>query len=365
MMCKLMLFAGAAIASLACQSGNADRDWVRTRNGVLFKGVEIHNVAELVPTNGLYRFSRVDARARASMEGRTRPRAFCSTGVELRFCLRSPEARIVMGGLGPSVHETCQVYRGDFAVDWPDATRTVVGERTEWVFRKTPDEHLRRRVEKFGCRYDPDVIRVILPQSADLGIRDVIGDVIPPPPEKLPARTYLAYGSSITHGSCAGQILRCYASLVGEALAVDVRNVGLAGSAFMQPEMADFIAGESFDLCSLEMGVNTLGRMSSDEYERRVRYMVRRVAESHPGARILAIDVFRTELSAEALERAKGCRRILERVVRELALPNVTYVNGLDALPERGALTTGPLHPSPQGHAAIAAHLVPLFRTGK
>ena len=288
--------------------------------------------------------------------------AFVDTGVELRFRIRQGEAKLVLGGLGEETRASCHVYRGDVVCDWPKTDVVVEGTNTVLTFKRDPLEHLVRRAEKFGFRYHPEVFRIVLPQTSQIGIRDVIGDVEPPPPEMLPRLNYLAYGSSITHGSIALNIERSYAALVGEALGADVRNIGLAGSALMENEVADFIAGEEFDYASLEMGVNSLRRLSREEYESRVRYMVRRVAESHPRARVLAIDVFRGELSDDLKEKADAFRETLVRVVKELDLPNVAYVNGLDALPEKGSLSTGSLHPSPRGHEAIARYLVERFR---
>ena len=352
----------AALLAVAAFRAFGAEEFARTRNGVVFKGVEIHNAVSLVPTNGLYRFCRVDTRAFNSLSDHGRMAALTTTGVEMRFRIRKGEAKLVMGGLDETLRTSCRIYRGDVVCDWPGTDMAIVGTNTVLSFKKTPIAHLMKRAAKFGFRYHPEVVRVVFSPCSRVGIRDVIGDVEPPPPEMLPRRTYLAYGSSITHGSISLLIERSYAALVGAALGADVRNVGLAGSARMENEIADFIAGEDFDCVSLEMGVNVLGRMDVEEYERRVRYMVRKVAESHPKARVLAIDVFRAEISGG--KRAQAFRRTLARVVKELALPNVVYVNGLDALPEKDALSTGALHPSPHGHEEIARHLVEKFRQG-
>ena len=353
---------GALVAVATAFSAMADDAWQRTRNGVVFKGVEVHNAVALVPTNGFYRFCRVDPHTVKALSPHGQNMAFVSTGVELRFRIRQGEAKLVLGGLDEKTRVTCHVYRGDVICDWPKTSVVVEGTNTVLTFKRDPAAHLAKRAEKFGFRYHPEVFRIVLPPTSQIGIRDVVGDVEPPPPEMMPKQTYLAYGSSITHGSISLCIEWSYAALVGEALGADVRNVGLAGSALMENEIADFVAGEDFDYVSLEMGVNSLRRLSREEYESRVRYMVRKVAESHPKARVLAIDVFRGELSAGQVEKAAAFRETLARVVKELALPNVVYVNGLDALPAKNSLSTGSLHPSPHGHAEIARHLVGKFR---
>jgi len=352
----------AAALALGAEFANAEEAFRRTVNGTVFKGVLAHNAVALAPTNGLCRFRRLDERATAAMPAAKQSRAYVTTGVELRFRVRKGEVKLIMGRLKDGDPVVCRVYHGDAIVDWPGTTRVIAATNAVWSFQAAAEPRLRARADRFGCRYDPEVIRVVLPPSDNLGIRDVVGEAEPPGPEMLPRTTYLAYGSSITHGSDAIATECCYASLVGDALGADVRNLGLAGSARMENEIADFIAGERFDYATLEMGVNVIGSMSAEEYERRVRYMIRRVAESHPKARILAIDVFRAELSGKDLERARDYRKALARVVRELGLPNVAHVNGLDALPEKDSLSTGDVHPSQKGHEAIARHLVGRFR---
>ena len=351
-----------AMLATAAYCAFGGEDFARTRNGVVFKGVEIHNAVSLVPTNGLYRFCRVDRRAFNALSDHGKMAALTTTGVEIRFRIREGEVKLVMGGLDETLRTSCRIYRGDVVCDWKGTEMSIVGTNTVLSFKKTSAANLLKRAEKFGFRYHPDVVRMVFSPCSRVGIRDVVGAVEPPPPEMLPKRTYLAYGSSITHGSIALLIERSYAALVGEALGADVRNIGLAGSAHMENEVADFIAGEDFDYVSLEMGVNVLKKMDVDEYERRVRYMVRKVSESHPKARVLAIDVFRAEIAGSHLEKAQAFRRTLARVVGELALPNVVYVNGLDALPEKDSLSTGSLHPSPHGHEEIARHLAEKFR---
>ena len=88
---------------------------------------------------------------------------------------------------------------------------------------------------------------------------------------------------------------------------------------------------------------------------------MKKVAQSHPKARVLAIDVFRAELSGKEQETALVFRKTLERVVEELSLPNVVYVNGLHALSEKDTLSSGAVHPSSQGHEEIARFLISKF----
>ena len=329
----------------------------RADDGVVYKGMVVHNVADLVPTeDGRLVFRRAGTSVHGALGNQGRRMNESSTGVEFRFVIKGDSVKLRLGG--PSARSVSQmrIHYGDIDGDWPNDVRTVIGTDDEIVI---PRKNAARRP---GDRFDPSVVRLVLPHG-NIGIRDVIGDIEPPGKSLLPEKTYLAYGSSITHGSNAYVMEECYASLVGKALDADVRNLGFSGSARMEPEMADFIAAQKFDFATLEMGVNVVDDMPEEEYERRVRYFVRRVAESHPRVRILAIDIFGWTTGRTSDAKAERYRAILRRVVAEIGCPNVTYVNGLDILPDNTEISLGNgVHPTPAGHRLIAENIVSRFR---
>lgn len=334
---------------------------LRTPTGIIHQNLLFHNVDYLEPgANGLMLIHRVpDAVDRVlGAQGKRMNRS--NTGVEIRFVMKGNEVKLRFGGLTEQAIAQILVYYGDFIADWPETSKYVCGRDGLVIIRRSPRmEKMKAVSSRYSRRFDPEVVRLVLPHG-QLGFKGLEGDVVPPKLEQMPAKIYLAYGSSITHGSIGCLMPFNYASLLGEGLGTDVRNLGFAGSALMEREMADFIAEQDFDYISLEMGINHLG-MPPDEYERRVRHFVSVVADTHPQARVLAIDVFRFVGDEQGQVRAARFREILARVVKELARPNVIYVNGLDALPKESLLSEGFVHPSPAGHRAIAAHLLGLW----
>lgn len=344
---KIRLFAVAALAV----------SFLPCRADVVFQNVLLHNVSELVAEpDGLQRFRRVPQSIEPVLSAQGRRMNAGSTGVEIRFVLKGDKAEIRLGGASDDTCATCLVYYGDFIADWPETEKTVRGRDTALVIRRSSRQDILRRVAKEqGRRFDPDVVRIVLPQTA-LGIRRVTGDVAPPAPEQLPRTVYLAYGSSITHGSVATRQPMTYASLVGARLGADVRNLGFAGSCRLEPEMADYLAAQPFDFATIEMGINILGN-DPVEFERRVRYLLDKVTASHPQALILGIDVFRTVGTEQHMKDAVQYREIVARVIRELGRPNLVHVDGLAALPSPTLLSEGFVHPAPEGHQAIAAYL--------
>lgn len=350
---KLFAISALVLALLPCQAD------------VVFQNVLLRNVSELVAEDdGLQRFRRVPQSIEPVLSAQGKRMNAGSTGVEIRFVLKGDTAEIRLGGPTDDTCATCLVYYGDYIADWPETEKTVRGRDTTLVIRRSPRQDILRRVAKEqGCRFDPDVVRIVLPHSA-LGIRSVTGDVVPPTPEQLPRKVYLAYGSSITHGSIATRQPMTYASLVGVRLRADVRNLGFAGSCRLEPEMADYLATQPFDFATIEMGINILGN-NPVEFEQRVRYLLDKVTATHPKALILGIDVFRTEGTEKHMKDAVQYREIVARVIRELNRPNLVHVDGLAALPSATLLSEGFVHPAPEGHQAIAAYLSAQFEALK
>lgn len=332
----------------------------RREGGVVFKGVQVFNVSDLVrEADGRFAFRRAPIGVHAAFGKQGQAMNEGTTGVEFRFVLKGDSVKLRLGMPADDSHARFTVYHGDMIGDWPELNKSAHGKDSEIVIRQVGNlAGLKAAAKARGDRFDPEVVRLVM--SGPVGLRDVIGAVEPPPEAMLPKRTYVAYGSSITHGSNALSIEECYASLVGKGLGADVRNLGFAGSAALEKEVADFIAGERFDFATLEMGINILG-MKPEEFERRVRYFVHRIATSHPQAKVLAIDVFGNRMGRQGRAQAAAFRAIVKRVVGELALANVTYVNGLEILPDDIELCSGGVHPTPAGHAIIAKGLIAKF----
>lgn len=59
----------------------------------------------------------------------------------------------------------------------------------------------------------------------------------------------------------------------------------------------------------------------------------------------------------EQATKAARWRKIIEELIGEAALPNVTYINGLDILSDPALLCSDILHPSAYGHLKIAENM--------
>ena len=85
------------------------------------------------------------------------------------------------------------------------------------------------------------------------------------------------------------------------------------------------------------------------------------MAKAHPESKIFAIDVYYCKSDIEGDSKAERFRKILQRVVCELSLPNVVYVNGKSVLPDGSKLTTGLIHPNPDGVMEITRNLTEII----
>ena len=200
---------------------------------------------------------------------------------------------------------------------------------------------------------------------------------VEPAPRERPV--WLHYGSSISHGSSAASPTTTWparASLLGGA---DLVNLGLAGSALLDPFVARAIRDTPADLVSLKIGINVVNQdlMRLRAFGPAVHGFLDTIREGHPDAPIVVVSPILcpmhedtpgpsapdlTELSrgvvrfiamGDPAERATGkltlrtIRSELERIVAERAAvdPHLHYLDGLELYGEADAVE----HPLPDG----------------
>jgi hypothetical protein len=185
----------------------------------------------------------------------------------------------------------------------------------------------------------------------------------------------VCYGTSITHGAYASSQALSYPAVAARALDVDVRNLGLAGSAFCEPEMAAHIAGLDWDVATAEISVNMIeAGWSLDDFTASSRAFLLRLAENssrrvycispvayyrEAGLRIEDYGVVPQVAPPAALGEYRAS---LERTVREAALPNLELVDGRELLPGLGGLCADLIHPFDEGMIAIGSRLAERLR---
>ena len=331
---------------------------------MIYKNIEIHNVAELIDNqDGSISWKRVPSKVHDSMESQIADAiVHNSTGVELRFVIKGESATIRMSAYDndPKSFNTFHVYRGGIQGGWNDHEehRHVTGEIQDFVIEKSKNiSNLKIMSKECGYDFDPEVVRIIFDRGR-YKIYDVIGDVVPPAKTQCPSKTMLAYGSSITHGSNAIDRSHSWVSVVAHNLNMDSRNLGMAGSCFIEPQMAEYIASEgekgAWDIALLELGINALS-WTDEKIISRVENIIKQVAGRNPDKPVFVISPFYhcgDDFYQE--DRAKTWRKIIEVIIAKMSFSNVTYINGFEILDNVSYMSADEVHPNIYGVQRIA-----------
>ena len=341
---------------------------------MIYQNVELHNVAEVrAVASGGVRLQRVPEAVRIRLNEKARERVLNPDCAEIRFVSEAPVARIVV-----SSEETTEaiLFHGDFQ----SPGRFTITQGVQTIEVATP-ERLLMLDPSFRAQmaFSPRVVRLVLGGSfarAPVIFHEVQGEGIRPPvPEELPRLRYLAYGTSITHGSSATGPHLSYVAQAARRLKADVINLGVGGSAYCEHAMADYIAArDDWHLCTLALSVNMIGAgFSLDAFYERVSYMVDTVAGANAGHPVACItiyphcrDLVPQTVGPQDKGTAEEYRQRLRDAVRACPHPNVHLLEGAEILADITGLTGDLVHPGDHGMIQmgenLAARLKPLVQ---
>lgn len=331
---------------------------------VIHENYLLHNVAEIEKyTDGTVGWKRLPQSVIDALETeQAKNHAKSAVGVEIRFLLKSGDAVVKMAkncdtGKGYTLFH---VFRGGLQGTWQDheVNKVVDCNIGKYVIEgSTNSAHLEQMTKDSDQPFDPRVIRLIF----DLGrvkILGIEGDVEPPPPESLPPKTLLAYGSSITSGSNSLDRSHSWVSVIAHDLKMDALNLALPGNCRMESEVADYIAqlGESgeWDVGLFELGINVLA-WDEQKARTRVKYFLDTVAKRNSNKPIFVISPFICgEDAFRGGQKTEMWRRVIREAVADGKYQNVTYVNGYDILDSMKYMSCDEVHPNIYGVARIA-----------
>lgn len=139
---------------------------------------------------------------------------------------------------------------------------------------------------------------------------------------------------------------------------MDYRNLGMAGSCALEPEMAEYISSEgekgNWDIATLELGINVLDWEEEKIYSR-VENLIEQVAGRNPEKHIFVISPFyHCGDDFDEKDNAKKWRIIIEEIINKLNYPNVEYINGLEILDNVSYMSADEVHPNIYGVQRIA-----------
>ena len=331
---------------------------------MIYKNAELYNISELEDAgNGSFNMLRAPKIVEKSLsdQGRLMNKSCC--GAEIRFTLNGENAKIRLRVPEGGTSSNALVLYGSIYSGWEECTKTIYDKETEITVSNPYDKEALDKITKENkLPFDSKVVRVLL-ENRNVQIIDVDGDIAPPTPQQTPTKKYLAYGSSITHGSIGLSAANTYANRTAELLGADLINLGYAGSAKLEPEMADYIASRTdWDFATLEMGINVLD-IDFEDYRKRIRYFISTVAKSHMDKKIFCIDLFYTHSDYVQNGRAERFRQIMRETIKEFSFKNVVYINGLDVLDSVLGLTADLIHPNCVAIPKMAENLSRIMRS--
>ncbi len=325
---------------------------------MIYEKAKLYNVTELVEDGkGGNRLLRLPMKLVKQLNPNAQRSVYYSCGCEVRFNLHSEEAVIYLSrdscGSDIMPYGVAEVWQGDHQGRYQLSPQPVGQHKTAIRIRKMGTEEL-KPLENEKKLFDPELYRVFLPYDWGTSIHGIEGDITPPGKDQVPDETLLCYGSSITHGGGASVPTGSYALRLARSLGMDLKNLGLAGAAWMDEGMADYICEHNeWSTAVLELGINVL-HWSLGEFEDRARSFIRRIALSNPEKPIYCISPFTSIEDYKRREHIRGMRWSLHKIVKELDLEQLHYIDGKDCLTDLSGLSSDGLHPSNLGMEEIS-----------
>ena len=336
--------------------------------------VELHNIEEVreAPGPGGVRLQRVPESVRACLNEGAQVRMLNPACAEIRFVSEGPTASVTLSSEGKT---EVVVFRGVFQTG--DRYTVTQKPRTIKLTRDHPMDRLTPE-QTPTMAFSPDVWRLMMGSWNywdPVRFHGADGDEIRPPrPDEAPKLRYLAYGTSITHGSRAAGPHLTYVSQAAQRLGVDLINLGVGGSALCEPELADYIAARrDWHFATLALSVNMLAQgFTRDEFYERVSYMINTVAGSDASRPVACITLYpwRGDMGEQFREdhhnaTSKEYRQALRDAVDACPHENAHLIEGPDILTDIGGLSPDLVHPADNGMIRmgenLARHLKPLI----
>lgn len=318
---------------------------------MIFDHILFHNVEEIEKTEKGFLMRRMRHEIQDTISDGVKNNRF-STGIELRFKMKSGSVDLTLRADKVAESATAHIFFGSFQGGWEYSSKNI-GETDTVIHIEYPKalEELRQLTALKHLPFDPAVVRVVMPYTPCYYV-GIAGETEPPQKDDLPEKTYLAYGSSITHGSLGLIQPNSYPFRIAQLLGTDYLNLGFAGWALMEEEMAHYLVSrKDWDFASVEMGINALGKrryLPLAEFEKRVDRFTQILAEDPRP--VFATSMFCFNGGEQALAQE------MREIVREYAEKRLIFTDGLKILNDPTLISADCTHPSLRGIEQIAEH---------
>lgn len=314
---------------------------------MIFQNIDFHNVEEIRQEKDGYRLYRFPLEVAAQMDPGAEKVSGMSTGIELRFKLKSEAVDLWMRAETAEEAQVAYIYYGSFQGGWYSSSKIILEEKTKiHIEHPKNKEEIQRISEEHKLPFNPEVVRVVLPYGNCIFL-GVDGEVESPQKGDYPSKTYLAYGSSITHGSLALAAPYTYPFQIAQKLFCDYLNLGMAGSARLEPAFAEYlIKRKDWDFLSVEMGINMIKNFDETSFEKRVENFLEILEKDDRPIFVTSIFGYQGELQT----RAQHFREIVQKHASE----KFVFTDGLQLLDCPYYVSADLTHPSLEGMRKIA-----------
>lgn len=343
---------------------------------MIFDGIEFYNTEELSEISGVpgLRLQRFPEKVRNELGTpkwhKGRFRAERPNGCELRFVTSAGYFDLALTALEGDME--LLIYCGDFFCQkrvLEAGKLTVLHIEQPEMFGQADWEIVAENRKPYQ-RFPSCVWRVVCGMNGYLHFHylNTFGFGHRPPFDyEKPAKTWLAYGSSITCGSGSLVYTGCYIEQAALQLGWQVLNKGLSGSCYGEKAVADYLALQQADVISLEIGTNMTAIFSPEEYEERIYGLLSALKEKSTAEKIFVIDIFPNKACFMKDSNALSCQRypvfkkIMRNAVEHIKDSRMISIEGEKILPEFGYLSADFLHPSMEGHIRMGQRLAKIM----
>lgn len=206
----------------------------------------------------------------------------------------------------------------------------------------------------------PYLWRIILGNGSRILFQDLEAGEILSLKKSLP---WVLYGSSISQGAGALDIVNSYAFLTQQALKVDILNKGLAGACLLEKATVDYLYTLPCRGYILEIGANVRGLMDKPTFQRAFDYLLDTLSQRNlPIIVISILDMFEKlyqnfneipyhEKNIEFIE-------VIKTKINSMKQENISLFSSSSWMKEIDGISADMLHPSNKGHMFLANGLI-------
>ena len=325
----------------------------------MFENIELFNVAQTQKTPYGYRLVRYPESVRRSLSDFGYNVSGYSDSCEIRFKRKK----------GAYVNVVLMAENGDglVTVMYGDRTyKTVFIRKNEMntitlndsVSDAFPDEVFENDL------YNRHLVRLVL-SNATFVLCDVAalgGNISAPEKDDVPRYTFVAYGSSITHGSGSIAAQLAYINQTARLLGAQVINKGLGGSCLIEKEVADYITDLEYDFLTFEIGTNMYWLATLEDVYNRGKYLIEQHFKKNPDKYLFLIEPLLPHERYKDAERYEKFMKNVRALYEEINNEKCVLIPADKVQDKLSYLSGDGIHPSTEGHMAMGLNIANIIK---